>query len=116
VVLERLLYSRKFLGLILFLLYIDIAYVVAVFNENTIITSTIFAIILLGYLAYYAHRHRSAKEVLALTTFISITIILGVITGLIVGGYKNIGASIYGLTLMIGLLIIMYGLNRLYKI
>ncbi len=114
--LEKLLYSKKFLGLILLLLYIDIAYVVAVFSKNSIIASTIFAVILLGYLAYYAHRHRSAKEVLALTTFISITMILGVITGLVIGGYKNIGASIYGLTLTIGLLIIMYGLNRMYRI
>lgn len=115
-VFEKILYSRKMLSLLLFILYIDIAYVTAVFNRDVLIYGTITSVIILGYLAYYSHNHRSAKEVLALTVFTSLALILGLITGIIFGGYNNIGASIYALTMTISILLILYFVNRIYKI
>ncbi|ADI31194.1 hypothetical protein Shell_0044 [Staphylothermus hellenicus DSM 12710] len=115
-VIEKILYSRKMISLLLFLLYIDIAYVSAVFNRDALIYGTIVSVIILGYLAYYSHSHRSAKEVLALTVFTSLALILGLITGIIFGGYNDIGASMYALTMAISILLILYFANRIYRI
>ncbi|OYT38620.1 MAG: hypothetical protein B6U89_05540 [Desulfurococcales archaeon ex4484_58] len=115
-VVNKLLYSRKFLGLILFILYIVFTYITWSFSQESIIYGTLTALIILLYLAYYAHLHRSAKEVLALTTFISIAVILGSLTGTLINGFTNIGALMYALTLSLAISIQTVLLSKLYKI
>lgn len=113
---ERILYSRRILALSLIILFIDTVYIVAYFSRDALIYGTIVSFVILGYLAYYSHNHRSAKEVLALTIFTSLSLILGLVAGMILGGYNSIGASMYALTLSVSILLLLYLINRLYKI
>lgn len=113
---EKLLYSRKFLGLMLLILYLSIAYTIVNFNYEGIITGTIVVIVVFIYLTYYAHVHRSRNEILALSTFISLSIILGVFTGTIFTGLTNVGALLYSITLTVAVLLLFLGINRLYRI
>ncbi len=113
---EKLLYSRKVLGLVLFLVYLAITYVIVEFNYNGIAIGTAAILILFGYLAYYVHLHRSSKEVLALTTFTAVSLVLGLVTGLVIIEFSNIGAVMYSLTLSASLVLLLISLGKLYKI
>jgi len=110
-----MLYSTKVLGLILFLLTISIAYIVYDFTQTSIMYGTIAAGILLGFIAYYSHIHPSPKEVLGITTLTTISIIVGLITGIALNGYKSFAAALYASTLSISILILLYLISRLYK-
>ncbi len=112
---EKMLYSTKVLGLILFLLTISIAYIVYDFTQTSIMYGTIAAGILLGFIAYYSHIHPSPKEVLGITTLTTISIIVGLITGIALNGYKSFAAALYASTLSISILILLYLISRLYK-
>lgn len=112
---EKILYSTKALGLILFLLTISIAYIVYDFTQTNIMYGTIVAAILLGYIAYYSQVHHSPKEVLAVTTLTTISIIVGLIIGIALNGYKSFAAALYASTLSISILILLYLISRLYR-
>ena len=112
---EKILYSVKALGLILFLLTISIAYIVYDFTQTNIIYGTIVAAILLGYIAYYSQIHHSPKEVLAVTTLTTISIIAGLIIGIALNGYKSFAAVLYASTLSASILVLLYLISRLYK-
>ena len=112
---EKMFYSTKVLGLILFLLTISIAYIVYDFTQTSIMYGTIAAGILLGFIAYYSHIHPSPKEVLGITTLTTISIIVGLITGIALNGYKSFAAALYASTLSISILILLYLISRLYK-
>ena len=113
---EKILYSRKALVLVLLILYASIAYIPLNFNYEGIIIGTVVAVIAMIYLAYYAHAHRSAGEVVALTTFTVLAMILGALTGSILAGFENVGATMYSLTLTLASLILLLGINKLYRV
>ncbi len=112
---EKILYSVKALGLILFLLTISIAYMVYDFTQTNIIYGTIVVAILLGYIAYYSRIHHSPKEVLAVSTLTTISIIVGLIIGMALNGYRSFAAVLYASTLSISILVLLYLISRLYK-
>ncbi len=113
---DKLLYSSKFLALILFLLYLDYAVMTADINRYSIIYGTAIAFILLLYLVYYSKLHRSVKEVFSLTAFTAVSIILGAITGLAFGGLKDFLANAYVFTLTLAILLLLALSSRIVKV
>ncbi len=105
---NRLLYSRKVLILDIIIIYLASAYMISVFSRESIITCTAIITAGLLYLAYYSTQHRSEKEILTILTLVMLTLILGTVTGLLLGGISHIGAAFYVLTLSIALLLILY--------
>ncbi len=112
---EKILYSTKALGLILFLLTISIAYIVYDFTQTSVLYGTIIVVILLGYIAYYSNIHPSPKEILAVSTLTTISIIVGLIIGIALNGYRSFAAVLYASTLSISILVLLYLISRLYK-
>ncbi len=113
---EKLLYSRKFLVLMLIILYLAMIYISLNFNYEGIAIGTGIAALVLAYLAYYAHVHRSAGEVVALSTFTALALILGVLTGSIIAGFENVGVLMYAVTLTTATLLLLLGISKLYRI
>ena len=114
--LEKLLYSRKFLALTLFILYVTMAYITADFTFTSIAYGTLVVVIVLSYLAYYAKAHYSGREALALTLFTILSMILGTLTGNAIIGFENIGSIMYATTLTIASFLLILALGKLYKI
>ncbi len=115
-VVDKLLYSAKFLGLVLFLLYIDYAVMVAEIGRESLIAGTVVAVILMAYLVYYARLHRSIKEAFTLTTFTAVSIILGALTGLAIGGLGDFMANAYVFTLTLAILLLLALASRVVKV
>ncbi len=114
--LERLAYSGKFMFLMLFILYLDIALMTRSIGRDSIIIGTVVGVIVLSYLAYYAHRHHSPREVLTLTTFTAISMILGGLTGIVLGGYGSFLSGAYVFSLTVALIATLYAATKLFKI
>jgi len=112
----KILYSGKFLALILVVLYTSLAYVTANFDFVSIVAGTAVACIVLVYLAYYAHVHRSIGEVKALLFFTSLAIVLGALTGIVLYGWGNVGSLTYALALTILILAVNLALSKLYRL
>jgi len=113
--LGKILYSRKFLALILVVLYASLAYVTANFDFVSIATGTAVACAVLAYLAYYAHIHRSIGEIKALLFFTSLAIVFGALTGVVLYGWRNVGSLTYALALTILILAVNVALSKLYR-
>ena len=114
-VLEKLMYSRKFLALMLFLLYIITTYTIAEFTYTSIAVGTTITIFILAYLAYYAHLHHSGREALALTMFIVISMLFGILTGNAIKGFNNMGSNMYAISFSISSILLILALSKLYK-
>jgi hypothetical protein len=113
---ERLLYSSKFLGLLLFTLYLDYAVITYSISNETIIYGTVIAVIILLYFTYYSLHHRSLKEVFTLVSLIAVSIILGAITGLAFGGYRSFYANAYTFSLSLALILLIASAAKLIKV
>jgi hypothetical protein len=114
--LERLMYSGKFLFLVLFILYLDIALMTRSISRDTLIAGTVIGALILLYIVYYSHRHRSPREILALVTLTVFTMILGGLTGLLTGGYTSFLSGAYVFTLILALFITLYTASKLFKL
>jgi len=114
-VLNRFMYSRKLIALLLILLYCFTAYATATFTPSELLYSTIAYIVVLGYFTYYLSVRRSPREVIALTTFIVLVLIAGTVTGCIVIGMSRIGSLLYTLTISISSFTVLLSIGKLYK-
>ncbi len=114
--LDRLVYSGKFLTLLLLVLFVDTAYMVYTISRDTVIYGTVVIVVVLGYLIYYARRHKSVKEVLTIGVLASLSMIIGGIIGLLLLGGKGLFASAYVFSLTLALLLLLYSASRLIRV
>lgn len=109
---ERILYSRKILWLILLAILADSAYIARFYTRDTLIYGTGILIALLGYVAYYSLGHVSVKEGASYTVLASIALITGLAIGLASNPEPGIAETLYVLTLTTSLLIINYTIAK----
>lgn len=114
-ILERLMYSKKFLVLLLVLLYLTKLITTLSYGLENLAIGTAISVGIMSYFLLYAHKHTSAKEIFVLTFFVGLAIVFGTMTGCAFRCAENPGLTMYSLTLTLSITLLLFTLSKLYR-
>ncbi len=109
----RIVYSKKIFGIVFFLMYIAAGYITYGFSYENILYGTVALAILLGYIAYFSTRpYIGISDAVAAIVLSSTAILLGLVTGIVLGGTNTLAAGLYTFTTTVLLLGIVYSISK----
>lgn len=113
---EKLMYSKKFIVLMFFILYFSILYIIVNYSYEGLIYGTVVVVAILLFFLIYAHRHVSKREVYGLLFFISLTIVIGALSGVFISGFDNPGILMYSIVLTLSIILLLLIFSKLYRL